>query len=266
MKIVTGLTAIGLVSLFCFVQADKANSNLSIAVILPYMLDDTNGVNPPPSNSITANVIANSAAAEMAIEDINNDPTVFPNSKIDMVSINSWDAEIKDYMTFSSGAYASIKTLSAYDQGIIGAVGDYLSSSSEFTAQILSDFNIHFCGSTQTAGTFSDKNNYPYFIRLQPGYALGSAILSLVQQWNIQRYSLVVGYDSSSLLTIQDVTTVLQSAKQYQLVNKIIITPNMQDKSDYSYPITLLKKSQVKYVFVIASSDLTADFYYAARY
>jgi ABC-type branched-subunit amino acid transport system substrate-binding protein len=202
----------------------------------------------------------------MAIKDINADTSIFPNNTINMVSVNNWDPQLNYTMNDDSGAFASIQTLNTIKNGIIGAFGDFLSSTTSYTAQIMSDFNVPFCGATQTDPAFDEKKNYGYFIRMQYGHSMGQAILSLIQKWDIQRYALVVGSDEDSLLTTVDVTKVLSPfSNKYQQVVKVILTPSMQIRSDYIYPISTLKSLKVKYIFLIASSELSADFYYAAR-
>ena len=52
----------------------------------------------------------------------------------------------------------------------------------------------------------------------------------------------------------------------FQQENKLYLTQQMHAKSEYSYPIQVLFLGKAKYFFIIADSNLTADFYYYARY
>jgi hypothetical protein len=44
-------------------------------------------------------------------------------------------------------------------------------------------------------------------------------------------------------------TSLQQNTTNLVQVDKLIVTPEMQDASDYSYPISVLQQSNVKYVF-----------------
>ncbi|KAI9328521.1 hypothetical protein BDR26DRAFT_873818 [Obelidium mucronatum] len=139
--------------LLCAAIMNLVSAEVStIAFLLPYSLNDVEPGQTPNTNHIAVNVIANDAAAELAVEDFN---AANPDNIFQIARKNIWDPEYStNWSLIDSGGYSIIQTVNLTKTvNISAAFGDYLSSTTFFTAEILSYFAIPFCdGSNVLAG------------------------------------------------------------------------------------------------------------------
>jgi hypothetical protein len=75
------------------------------------------------------------------------------------------------------------------------------------TKALILIFQVPFCGSTQTSPSLDDKANNPYFMRTQSGVTIGFAVLTLLEKWNVTKYSIVVGSDDISSACMYNYTS-----------------------------------------------------------
>ncbi|KAI9352568.1 periplasmic binding protein-like I [Obelidium mucronatum] len=68
------------------------------------------------------------------------------------------------------------------------------------TAGVLSQFKVPFCGGFQNLPALSDKGNYPYFFRVSFSNKWGSAIATLLNEWNVKRVAMI--YDSDDIESV----------------------------------------------------------------
>ncbi|ORY40002.1 hypothetical protein BCR33DRAFT_740656 [Rhizoclosmatium globosum] len=244
----------------------------NIAFLFPYAINDP---------QISLDIRANDAAAELAVSDFN---AQHPSVHFNILRKNIWDpAYATNWTLVDSGGYAIIETVNltrTYE--VVAAFGDYLSSTTFFTAEMLSYFGIPMCGATQTDPSLKDMVNIPYFMRMQNGQDYGESLALLLTAWNVTRLSVVIASDTLSTAYGTDILTYL---KTYNITvqAQVYLTPQMQASGDYSFPLESLQQSQSRfhqihnypsssnnptqnrYFFICADSTLTADFYYAAR-
>ncbi|KAI9344213.1 periplasmic binding protein-like I [Zopfochytrium polystomum] len=245
-------------------NAAKQN-NINIGFFLPYELKDSNSTTTDPT-SISGNVIANDAAAELAVQDVNSNPNVLSNTNVNILRFNNWDPKFAtQYTLVDSGGYSSVAAIKAVTLNNTAiAFGDYFSNTTSFTAEILSYYKVPFCGSTQDDPGLSDKSNFGSFFRTQPASAVGAYFVRLFSVWNVTRVSIIVGSDTFSSSYGDDISLAI-STTNISVISKLIITPEMQNARDYSYPLGVLDLSDTRYFIIAAGGNLTADFYYAAR-
>jgi hypothetical protein len=91
--------------------------SLNITILLPEALDDRADVKNKlirKDDSVYHNVLANRAAAKMAIQDINADSEVFPNTLINGMNVNNWDPRYPtNYTDIDSGGFSAIQAIRA---------------------------------------------------------------------------------------------------------------------------------------------------------
>ncbi|KAJ3142048.1 hypothetical protein HK100_003243 [Physocladia obscura] len=240
--------------------------NYNIGFLLPYALDDEpdGAIN---SSSIKFNVLANDAAAELAVQDFNYRSTLPGEGKFNIVRKNNWDPNFAtNWEIVDSGGYSAIAATKIVQQNSTVAIfGDYLDSTTSFTAEVLSYFQVPFCGATQHDPSLSDKSNYQYFMRMVNGYDYGSHLLQMLAIWNVTKAAIIVGPDAYSSAYGDDISSTLSSNSAFNVQAKLMISPEMQAASDYSYPLSVLNNVDSRYFIIAADANLTADFYYAAR-
>ncbi|KAI8853649.1 hypothetical protein BC829DRAFT_274326 [Chytridium lagenaria] len=172
----------------------KSATFISLAFIFPYALNETSAI---------SDVTTIEAAAELAVNEINDDATVLPQTEVRIQRVNEWDPRYSnDFVTFDSGGYSLVAAINVTKQfNVTGAIGGLWDKTTIFNAEIFSHYKIPFCGASQTSLTLSDKFNYPYFFRMQPGTGIGTHVLLLLQRWNVTRVAMVLAPKIATLQT-----------------------------------------------------------------
>ncbi|KAI8619562.1 periplasmic binding protein-like I [Chytriomyces sp. MP71] len=252
--------------LIAFTASASAGKVYNIGFLLPYALDDQPRVW-TNSSTIKFNVVANDAAAEMAVADFNSSGLLPDGGAFNIIRKNNWDPNFAtNWQIVDSGGYSAIAATKMVQQNNTVAVfGDYLDSTTSFSAEVLSYFQVPFCGATQIDPTLSDKSNFQYFVRMQNGYDYGDHMLAMLALWNVTKVSIIVGPDTYSSAYGDDISSTISGNSSITVLAKLMISPEMQAASDYSYPLGVLNSANSRYFIVAADANLTADFYYAAR-
>ncbi|KAJ3228705.1 hypothetical protein HDU81_005982 [Chytriomyces hyalinus] len=203
----------------------------------------------------------------MAVNDFNKEGSLKDGGKFNIIRKNNWDPNFAtNWQIVDSGGYSAIAATKMVQQNNTVAVfGDYLDSTTSFSAEVLSYFQVPFCGATQIDPTLSDKSNFQYFLRMQNGYDHGVHMLNMLAQWNVTKVSIIVGPDTYSSAYGDDISSTISSNSSITVLAKLMISPEMQIASDYSYPLGVLNNANSRYFIIAADANLTADFYYAAR-
>ncbi|ORY52442.1 hypothetical protein BCR33DRAFT_317866 [Rhizoclosmatium globosum] len=165
-----------ILSLLYAAEASKLQSNITIALIGPYSLlpglnyhgfevigglaqVNASRINP---NSPQGVHYFDHIFGEMAIDDVNSNPTTFPNTT---VLVRRFTDTTSSKAPPGGYAIALANYINDFHPDIIAIFGGYLSTTSKFEAEVYGAYNLPYAGSTQVAPLFSDKSNYPYFIR-----------------------------------------------------------------------------------------------------
>ncbi|KAJ3319136.1 hypothetical protein HDU76_000632 [Blyttiomyces sp. JEL0837] len=164
----------------------KHRTNITIASFLPFAIGDFY-----PAISLEDLIM------EMAINEVNEDPNILPDTSVNLVRYNSWDPDYSaDWPYVNSGGFAMKNAMDVAQSGVIAAVGEYFSKSTIFSAEVFSVYKIPFCAVAASSAKLSNKHQYPYVIRMLPSVTLiMKGHLRMLQSWNVKRVALVVGYD-----------------------------------------------------------------------
>ncbi|KAJ3330178.1 hypothetical protein HDU76_006262 [Blyttiomyces sp. JEL0837] len=201
--------------------------------------------------------LQNDLEIQLAISEVNNDPNILPDLFVDTLRANSWDPyHTWDYPIVDSGGYTG--------SGLIhGVIGDKFSRSSRFSAQMFSLFKIPTCGLQTSSTRLSNKNQYPYYFRLND-IVRGNYFVRLLEQFGATKIALVVGYDEISRSIVNDV---LKSLKQsnIQILTRESISVGMFNAHNYEAAYWNLRSVDARYIVILATGDVTADFYFRSR-
>jgi len=137
----------------------------------------------PLTGSLALGGIEREAAFRMAIREINADPTILPNHELVGITADSG--------TNSTKGVAAAKTL--INQGASVLIGASSSSVSQAIAVGPATTNhIPQISYSSTSPVLSDKDTYPYFVRVVPSDGLQTrALLELVQSFNWDLISII---------------------------------------------------------------------------
>ncbi|KAJ3141470.1 hypothetical protein HK101_003380, partial [Irineochytrium annulatum] len=160
-----------------------ASSTINILLALPFALNGT---------SKDAIIRSLAAAAELAIDQVNNRTYILPNTHVNVIRVNTWDPAANSvWKASNSGGYA------------VAAIADAMASmpgeerkkprrDTMFTGEAATYYTKPFCGASQDSTSLSDKNNYPYFFRTQFAKGEAAYVLRLLKEWRVTR---VASYD-----------------------------------------------------------------------
>ncbi|KAJ3140409.1 hypothetical protein HK101_003507 [Irineochytrium annulatum] len=244
-----------------------ASSTINILLTLPFALNGT---------SKDAIIRSLAAAAELAIDQVNNRTDILPDTRVNVIRVNTWDpaanavwkasnsggyafAAIADAMASMPGEERKKPCRVAKTGAVAGIIGDFFSRSTMFTGEAVTYFTKPFCGASQGSTSLSDKNNYPYFFRMQFAKGEAAYVLRLLKEWRVTRVAVLLSDDALSVSNAADLDDTLSTAGLS--VTSIAIMTTMEDSNDFSYPVSLIKSYDLHYIFVAAAADMVGSFY-----
>lgn len=134
------------VLLFCFIIHGQVPSLIKIGGLFPL------------TGRLAGGGVEREAASRIAVENINNDLELLPNTQIEMITLDTGTSQAVGLTAFLDGI----------DQGIIVAVGAASSSVSSIIAIAGGVFDIPQLSYSSTSAILSDVDDYPLFGRMVP--------------------------------------------------------------------------------------------------
>ncbi|KAJ3021926.1 UNVERIFIED_CONTAM: hypothetical protein HDU68_009395 [Siphonaria sp. JEL0065] len=196
----------------------------------------------------------NQLGAMIAIEDINNDKSILPHTQIDLKLFN------EHLVKGSSPGYAVqvVQTINEQHEDVVALHGGFDTSTSLYSAAIASVYEIPFCGATQYSSKFMDKHNYPYFFETYPYSGGTTALISLLQHWNVTRLAYISsdGIDSDAAAIKQ-----IQKAG-IKIVAHILISGYVEDV-DSPQIAASLKQTDARYMFMSTAAITAAHVFFS---
>ncbi|KAJ3313510.1 hypothetical protein HDU76_002633 [Blyttiomyces sp. JEL0837] len=251
------IVAFGCLDQFSYaIASSKLKTNITVAVYLPYVITD-------PSSAAVFSVM--DAAAELAIDLVNNDPNVLSDTFVNIKKFNSWDPEIPENLfdLLNSGGYAVSASINVSESGVVAVMGDFSGTSTSFSAQIFSQYEIPFCGPTQGGVLFSDKNKYKYLFRMMGGVGYGNYLLQLLRALKVKRVAIVTAFDPVSQGLAQDTQRTLTEGK-INILTKLVIRRDAYLQKNYDPLFNTLKHVDARYIIIFAGPYVTMDFFFKA--
>ncbi|KAJ3192592.1 hypothetical protein HK101_006275 [Irineochytrium annulatum] len=166
-----------------------------------------------PSLDDNSSVLSMDSGAELAVMQINNRSDILPGVTLQIKRVNVWDPALLDETdNANSAGYAMSSLNDALASSSVAAVfGEYYSKSSIFTAETAGHYRKPFCGVSQGTVSLADKENYPYFFRLQNTKGSGRHVLQLLRQWNVHRIAVLSATDTLSASVADDTSSYLEA-------------------------------------------------------
>ncbi|KAI9327039.1 periplasmic binding protein-like I [Obelidium mucronatum] len=240
----------------------KQNSNITIAFLLPYRLIlDYTTMSEYDDCMFCSWIRQMDSGAELAVERINNDSTILPNTMVHVLRVQSWDQGIDPGDTMGGAAAVALELANEYE--ISGVVGETSDLSTMLTAGILSQFKIPFCGGVQNLPALSDKDDYPYYFRVTFSNKWGQDIALLLNLWNVKRVALVYDVDDiESKGACMDIKNNLFS-------NDIVILANryyhgLRSDNDYDAILNEFRLVDARYIILCAQAWSNAYYFVEA--
>ncbi|KAJ3317000.1 hypothetical protein HDU76_001422, partial [Blyttiomyces sp. JEL0837] len=207
------------------IPESKYRTNITIASFLPFAIGDLYPTFP-----------FSDLIMEMAVNEINADPNILPETYVNLVRYNMWDPDHSaDWSYVNSGGFAMKTAMDVAESGVAAS-----------------------------SPKLSNKNKYPYEFRMAPPNALiVKGHLQMLQSWNVKRVALVVGSDVLSLDTAKLVETIFAEGG-ISIITRIDLTSTMVKNHDYEQSYNTLLQADARFD---SYEEVVADFYYlSAKY
>ncbi|KAI8845446.1 periplasmic binding protein-like I [Chytridium lagenaria] len=207
-------------------------------------------------------------AAEAALRDVMSNPSILPNTKIELIKVNTWDDRYtrpSDAFKYVSGGYASAALYDAITQkNVVGIIGERYSGVTRFAASVASQLEVPFCGPSQTSPAFSDKRNFKYFFRMQPGVGLGNHLSKLLQYFKAANVIIVYSSDNPLSESVRVETEQAFAQNRITISGRFRLTRTMYNTKRFDNIFTSMKTLRTYYIFTILSPGDIDDFYMEA--
>ncbi|KAI9331063.1 periplasmic binding protein-like I [Obelidium mucronatum] len=194
----------------------------------------------------------------LAIEAINNNPDILPNTTI---RIKRFNTEVigglgKGHM--GGAAMIVAQEIASQHPDVVAVFGEFFTQTTIFSAQVYSHNQLPFCGCTQASKDLLDKNKYPYYIQTMPITGYGETAALLLQKWNVKRIVILTNnrFEAAGNLCY-DVAAALKKSDI-----EIISVIEFVNFLDASLVETQLSKVDARYMFVCTNPEAFSRLYY----
>ncbi|KAI8616840.1 periplasmic binding protein-like I [Chytriomyces sp. MP71] len=150
----------------------------------------------------------NDFAAAIAVDEINQAENVLSGVTIEIKRFSSYYPYGKKPKTriraYAGGqAIATAYEIATEHPDVVAVFGEFFSATTKFSAQVYGQYQLPFCGATQTSRTLLDKNNYPYYVQTISLTGNAETKSLAFRNWGVRRVAIVS--DESLLLSSESV-------------------------------------------------------------
>ncbi|KAJ3241497.1 hypothetical protein HDU78_001795 [Chytriomyces hyalinus] len=197
----------------------------------------------------------NQLAATLAINRINRDPNILPNTTI---QIKRFDTECGGSKHSASAcAIQMALDVGEHHKDVVAAVGEFKASSTIYSGQIFGHFQTPLCGATQSNPRLFNKNKYPYFFESDSSIQSADAYSLVLKSWNVKRVAILsqfeVYYENSYM------SSFVKSLRKRDII--VVSALRRILKLSINHIVDTLTKANAKYIIFYADPNDGATFY-----
>ncbi|KAI9352192.1 periplasmic binding protein-like I [Obelidium mucronatum] len=130
----------------------------------------------------------NDLGATIAIQELNNNPNILPNTTIKIKRFNN-HRKGKDNPGFAM--VEGINNIYENHPDVIAIHGDLYSAVTDYTAALATYLKLPFCGSAQFSFSLVSRTKYSYFFQTKALVGASDAALLLLNMWNVKNIILI---------------------------------------------------------------------------
>ncbi|KAI9337478.1 periplasmic binding protein-like I [Obelidium mucronatum] len=129
----------------------------------------------------------NQMGAQFAIENINRNPNILPNTTIKIKRFND-HCKRGDC---GGSAMTTAKEIHENHPDVIAVFGDFFGRTVKSSAGVYSQFQLPFCCGSAAVNALLDKTRYPFYIQTITISGWGKALFRLLDFWNVKRVAII---------------------------------------------------------------------------
>ncbi|KAJ3113707.1 hypothetical protein HDU96_003036 [Phlyctochytrium bullatum] len=182
------------------------------------------------------------------------------NISVRFLIFNNWTPTYNRVMPVSATTSGGFSAASVYDRitqesNVLGVVGDYYSTTTLFTAGLVSQLQKPFCGATQGTVGLSNKKKYPYFFRIISAKGMGIHYITILRSFGMRRLCIIEGAGSLSVTMSNEIRD--EAVKAGLKVSQISVA----DPKSYAAQFDRARRQKCRYFFISAASTDAAEIF-----
>ncbi|KAJ3029119.1 UNVERIFIED_CONTAM: hypothetical protein HDU68_000074 [Siphonaria sp. JEL0065] len=134
-------------------------------------------------------------SADLAVQNINADPTILPGIHINIKRFNDRGPP------FKSPGYTMAETMPEIeaDPNIVAIFGDFDRKTTTYSAEMMSLAQLPFCGVETFSFPMLNRYKYPYLMQIMSISGFGETLYQLLLNWNVQRIAILYSYSNKDM-------------------------------------------------------------------
>ncbi|KAJ3115607.1 hypothetical protein HDU96_000364 [Phlyctochytrium bullatum] len=209
-----------------------------------------------------ADAKAASATPAAALRDIMNNTAILPNVRVNFIKVNTWNPVFNkesDGWIVTSGGYGAAQIYEALmnNPNVVGVIGERYSNPTRFVAGVASNL--------KTIPQFSDKRNFEYFWRMQPGAGYGMHFARLMERLRAPQVAIITGPSANVL--INTVFSELLSdlpKRNIKIASTYSVSRRMIASLDFERVFYSIKNLGINIIILLLSNSDVNKFYMEA--
>ncbi|KAI9341888.1 periplasmic binding protein-like I [Obelidium mucronatum] len=201
----------------------------------------------------------NQQSMELAVNMINNDPTILPNTTIHIKRFSNNRPNNRTQAANPGRAMMVAQEIVEHHQDVIAVFGDFYPSDMLADGQVYSYYQIPQCtGSTKETSMWS-RNKYGYYFQTYAITGYAESIGLLLQKWNVKRIALIELVPFTDPSSIGGYFARVLESLDFNVLAKIVVTATA---IDFDYLIQTLSHVDARYIIMSATPDIASEIYF----
>ncbi|KAI8613987.1 periplasmic binding protein-like I [Chytriomyces sp. MP71] len=199
----------------------------------------------------------NQQAVVLAIEQINRDAHILPNTTIKIKRFNTVpnkNAKMGAYDALGSRLAEEIPTKHS---DVVAVIGEFFSETTVNSNEIYSHYQIPFCGGMQGDTRLWNRHNYPYNFQTLPFTSFMNPFQIILKTWNVTQVAFLSAGRLSQPYTLE--SNIIFSLRQ----KGIFVAANFQIGAvSAKFMADTIEASNIRYIIMYATPDIGAKMFY----
>ncbi|KAI8608359.1 periplasmic binding protein-like I [Chytriomyces sp. MP71] len=199
----------------------------------------------------------NQQATMLAIDQINKDPKILPNTTIKIKRFNNVRINGSQEVFSESLAPQVAQEIATSHPDVVAAMGELFSRTTLYSNEIYSHFQIPFCGATQADVRLFNMENYPFYFQSFPFSSIVNVYQIILKSLNVTQVAFLCRAPLTLSNTFQ--STIISSLQQ----NGIHVAAAIQHTTvSAEFIADVLEAANIRYIILDSSYAAGSFLYY----
>ncbi|KAJ3030579.1 UNVERIFIED_CONTAM: hypothetical protein HDU68_008472 [Siphonaria sp. JEL0065] len=200
----------------------------------------------------------NQQAMHFAIEMINQDPTILPNTTIKIKRFNNHQYYKKRKNGSPGKAIAVAQEIVEEHEDVIAVFGDFFPNTMSADAEIYGYYKIPQCTGTVILTSLWDRFKYGYYFQTYALTGYAESIALLLRKWNVNRIAMIDTHSFSDPYSNCGYVSRVLEKQGFEILARI----NTGETLDIDYIIKALGRVDARYIMMCGSVEGNSKMYF----